>query len=167
MLNAVGGVMIEVRIADLNDVSELVRLRLAYFAEEFGELPQEKLDAIRRQLPQYFQEHLNRDCYCFAAQEKDSPKLCACAILCCTEKPANPHFPGGRCGYVLGVYTEQAFRGKGCATRMMQKLLEHSGTLGLDLVTLSASEMGRPIYEKLGFAVSRSVYTEMEMKIEK
>ena len=49
----------------------------------------------------------------------------------------------------------------------MQQLLAEAKRLGLDLVTLSASDMGRPIYEKLGFSVSRSKFTEMEITIEK
>ncbi|MBR6107731.1 MAG: GNAT family N-acetyltransferase [Oscillospiraceae bacterium] len=159
--------MISVRCAAEYDIPELVRLRLAYFEEEFGALPDAQLNAIRAQLPQYFAAHLGRDCYCFAAEKADGEGLCACAILCCQEKPANPHFPGGKSGLVLGVYTEPAYRGQGCATRIMQQLLAEAKRLGLDLVTLSASDMGRPIYEKLGFSVSRSKFTEMEITIEK
>ena len=159
--------MIEIGTAAASDIPELVRLRLAYFDEEFGTLPPEKLTAIREQLPLYFTAHLNRDCFCYTAKADGTAHACACAILCVTEKPANPHFPNGKTGYVLGVFTEQEYRGQGCATRIMQHLIADAKRLGLDLVTLSASDMGRPIYEKLGFTVSHSKFTEMELEIEK
>ena len=159
--------MIYIENASAADIPELVRLRLAYFDEEFGALPAQKLTAIRSQLPKYFAAHLNRDCFCYTAKDDCTGHACACAILCVTEKPANPRFPCGKTGYVLGVFTEPEFRGQSCATRIMQRLLEDAKRLGLDLVTLSASDMGRPIYEKLGFTVSHSDFTEMEIEIQK
>lgn len=157
--------MIPITTAGPADIPELVRLRLAYFDEEFGTLPKETTQAICAQLPQYFAAHLNRDCFCFAAKKPGTEQLCACAILCCTEKPANPSFPNGKSGYVLGVYTEPAYRGQGCATRMMELLIAEAKRLHLDIVTLSASDMGKPIYEKLGFRRSHSKFTEMELPL--
>ena len=79
-----------------------------------------------------------------------------------SEKPANPFFPNGRTGYVLGVFTEPAYRGKGIATRMMQLIQDIAKAHSLDQVTLSASDMGKRIYEKIGFRVKQSKFTEME-----
>ena len=53
-------------------------------------------------------------------------------------------------------------RRQGIASALMQMLLEKAKALRLDTVTLSASEMGRGIYEKLGFTVKESHFTEME-----
>ncbi len=152
---------IQIRMAEQTDIPALCRLRLAYFDEEFGTLPQEQLAAITLQLPQFFAEHLGKDCLTVAAA-LPTGELVANAILMISEKPANPFFPNGRTGYVLGVFTESAYRGQGIATRMMQRLLEESTVRRLDQVTLSASDMGKPIYEKLGFCVQHSKFTEME-----
>ena len=157
--------MIEVRIAGEADIPELVRLRLAYFDEEFGNLPEETDAHLRRQLPQFFTEHLNRDCFGFLAAAGPGGTPCASAILCCAAMAPNPRFPDGKKGCVLGVYTEPEYRGRGCATLLMQRLLQEADRLGLNLVELSASEMGRPIYEKLGFTVSHSHFTEMELSL--
>lgn len=152
---------ISVRLASKEDIPELVRLRLAYFDEEFGALPQAQLDAISAQLPPYFAAHLGTDCIAAAAALPDG-HLAACALLTVTENPANPSFPNGRQGYVLGVFTEPQHRGKGLATRIMQQILEEAKRLRLDTVRLSASDMGKGIYERLGFAVRESHFTEME-----
>lgn len=150
-----------IRLADKADIPELVRLRLAYFAEEFGTLAPEQIAAISAQLPQYFSEQLGSGCIAPAAVRPDGT-LAACALLTVSVKPANPFFPNGRTGYVLGVYTEPAERGKGLATAIMQLLQEEAKRLKLDQVTLSASDMGKPIYEKIGFHVKHSKFTEME-----
>lgn len=150
-----------VRLAEHTDIPELIRLRLAYFDEEFGVLPQEQLAAISAQLPQYFAAHLGADCIAVAAVLPDG-HLAACALLTVSENPANPSFPNGRSGYVLGVFTEPQHRGKGLATRVMRQLLEEAKQLRLDTVRLSASDMGKGIYERLGFAVRQTHFTEME-----
>ena len=155
--------MTEVRIAGTADIPALIRLRLEYFDEEFGRLPDETDARIREQLPLFFAEHLNRDCYGFLAAAEPGGEPCASAILCCSALPPNPRFPEGKKGYVLSVYTEPEHRGKGCATMLMQRLLDEAKRLGLNLVTLSASGMGKPIYEKLGFRVCKSHFTEMEI----
>ena len=79
-------------MAEEADIPALCRLRLAYFDEEFGDLPQEQLSAISAQLPAYFAEHLGRDCI-VAAAESPEGVLVANAILMISEKPANPFFP--------------------------------------------------------------------------
>ena len=155
----------QIRMAEQADIPALCRLRLAYFDEEFGKLPQEQLAAISAQLPVYFAEHLGKDCRTAAAVLPNG-ELAANAILMISEKPANPSFPNGRTGYVLGVFTEPAYRGQGIATRLMLRILEEAKTLRLDQVTLSASDMGKRIYEKIGFHVKRSKFTEMEWKPE-
>lgn len=150
-----------VRLAERSDIPELVRLRLAYFDEEFGALPQAQLDMISAQLPPYFAAHLGADCIAAVAALPDG-HLAACALLTVAENPANPSFPNGRSGYVLGVFTEPDCRGRGLATRIMQQILEEAKRLRLDTVRLSASDMGKGIYARLGFAVKESHFTEME-----
>lgn len=57
----------------------------------------------------------------------------------------------GQQGRVLNVYTDPAWRRRGCAERLMQALLAWSETRGLASVVLNASADGRPLYEGLGF----------------
>lgn len=150
-----------VRNAEAADIPALCRLRLAYFDEEFGSLPAAQTAAISAQLPQYFAAHLGKDCITAAAVLPDG-SLAANAILMVSEKPANPFFPNGRSGYILGVYTMPEYRRHGIATRLMQHIQTEAKRLKLDIVTLSASDMGKGIYEKIGFSVRHSKFTEME-----
>ena len=152
-----------IRLAVPADIPQLCRLRLAYFDEEFGVLPTDKTAAISAHLPVYFAQHLGTGCVAAVAEAEDGT-LVSNALLTVIEKPANPFFPCGRSGYVLGVFTEPAHRGNGLATQIMELILAEAKRLKLDTVTLSASDMGKRIYEKLGFTVKESKFTEMEWR---
>jgi GNAT superfamily N-acetyltransferase len=52
---------------------------------------------------------------------------------------------------VLNVYTEPAWRGKGIARALMQRLMQWATSEGIDRVVLHASNAGRPLYQSLGF----------------
>ncbi len=58
---------------------------------------------------------------------------------------------GGFEAYVLNVFTEPEHRGRGVARRVMREVLAWARREGAALVSLHASDMGRPIYEGLGF----------------
>ena len=56
-----------------------------------------------------------------------------------------------RAAGLLGMFTEPAWRGKGIARRIVQAAMRWSRERGYPRITLHASKMGRPVYEKLGF----------------
>ncbi|MBI2920222.1 MAG: GNAT family N-acetyltransferase [Planctomycetes bacterium] len=59
-----------------------------------------------------------------------------------------------RCGllpYLLSMYTEPEFRGKGLATRIVRAAEAWCRKRGLTKMTLHASRMGRGVYRKLGW----------------
>jgi GNAT superfamily N-acetyltransferase len=60
-------------------------------------------------------------------------------------------------GIVLNVYTEEAWRRRGVAERLMRHLLEWARVRGLVRVVLHASASGRPLYEKLGFVATNEM----------
>lgn len=64
-----------------------------------------------------------------------------------------PHLldPSAERAYILNVYTEPEYRGRGLATQLMQSALEFCEARHLTVITLHASPFGRPIYERMGF----------------
>jgi len=62
-----------------------------------------------------------------------------------------PGFKGGRQPYLLSMYTEHAFRGKGVATMIVEESIRWAKAKGFSRMTLHASDMGKSIYDKLGF----------------
>jgi len=57
----------------------------------------------------------------------------------------------GKWGHIANLYTEPGHRRRGLARRLMNTILDWCAVHGMDHVTLSASDEGRPLYESLGF----------------
>jgi len=53
--------------------------------------------------------------------------------------------------YILNVYTEPEHRARGLATLATRAAIEEARRRNIRVVSLHASDEGRPIYEKLGF----------------
>ena len=53
--------------------------------------------------------------------------------------------------YLLNVYTHPAHRGHGLARQLTEEAVAETRRRGIRIMSLHASEFGRPIYERLGF----------------
>lgn len=95
---------------NINDISALVELRIAYLLEDYEKLSENILTIIANNLHVYFQEHLNKDLLVFICRDKN--KIVSCCFLCVTEKPSNPTFINGKTGTILNVYTKPEYRKK-------------------------------------------------------
>jgi GNAT superfamily N-acetyltransferase len=62
-----------------------------------------------------------------------------------------------RQAYVLNVYTEPAHRRRGLSTRLVQETIAWCRAHEVTRVTLHASTLGRPVYERLGFAATNEM----------
>lgn len=82
----------------------------------------------------------------------DDGNVVGCATACYHEILPTRANPSGKRAYVLNVHTQQAYRGRGIATQLLTMLLEECRRREVTEVTLDASVMGKPVYEKLGFA---------------
>ena len=69
------------------------------------------------------------------------------------------HNPSGNKAYIMNMYTRPEFRRKGIAYRMLDLLVGDAKAKGVSFITLEATAMGRPLYEKYGFILMNN---EME-----
>jgi ribosomal protein S18 acetylase RimI-like enzyme len=53
--------------------------------------------------------------------------------------------------YLLNFYVDPAFRGRGLAQQMLDTAIAEARRRGIQVVSLHASKLGRPIYERSGF----------------
>lgn len=60
-------------------------------------------------------------------------------------------------GYVLNVYVEPAYRRRGLATALMKLAEAEFSRRGLGFAVLHATEVGRPVYQALGWAATREM----------
>ena len=61
------------------------------------------------------------------------------------------HNPTGRKAYLMNLYTAPQYRRQGIATRILTRLVEDAHRRGVTAISLEATAMGRPLYEKFGF----------------
>ena len=89
----------EYTFGTIADIPALIDMRTAYILEDFGELSPEDEAIMRKTLPDYFSEHLNRDCIAFLA--KDGETVVSVALLMILQKPCHPKMIHGKMGEVL------------------------------------------------------------------
>lgn len=53
--------------------------------------------------------------------------------------------------YLLNVYVDPAFRGRGLAKELLEVAMNDARRRGIKVMSLHASEFGRPLYERNGF----------------
>ncbi len=149
-----------VEIAGTEDIEALVKLRISYLIEDNGSLDAQDLAAIKKELPGYFQVHLDKDLFVYVI--RDGQTIASCAFLLIVEKPMSPAFINGRTGIVLNVYTCPAYRRGGCARMIMEALLSEAKRREISVIELKATEDGYPLYRSVGFVDDGSRYHMMK-----
>ena len=61
------------------------------------------------------------------------------------------HNPSGNKAYIMNMYTDPAYRRRGVAYQTLDLLVRAARDKGINFITLEATDMGRPLYEKYGF----------------
>lgn len=61
------------------------------------------------------------------------------------------HNPSGEKAYIMNMYTEPSYRRCGIAYRTLDLLVQEAKKRGIHAISLEATDMGRPLYEKYGF----------------
>lgn len=145
--------------AAINDIEELVNLRIAYLNEDYSGLSGDNEQRIKAALPKYYVKHLNRDLFVYVAREDI---IVSCAFLLIIEKPANPAFITGKTGTLLNAYTAPDYRRKGLAKTLLQNLLQDAKQMELDFIELKATQEGYCLYRDLGFEQEFSKYKSMK-----
>lgn len=142
--------MIEYRITTPEDIDLLMESRLVMLREVNHLAPDyEYSEELKNCSREYF---LNGDQTTVLAL--DDGKVAGCAsISYITVMPTFSHATGKR-SHLMNVYTDPSYRGQGIARTMVNMLIEDAWAKGATEISLDATTMGRPLYEKLGFKAS-------------
>ena len=70
--------------------------------------------------------------------------------------------PSEKKAYIMNMYTHPDYRRRGIAYKTLDLLVKDAKSMGITNISLEATDMGRPLYEKYGF-VKRN--HEMELPI--
>lgn len=148
-----------IRLATVEDVDELVRLRLD-FLKEVGNVEDgadgDELCALMRE---YLLRKLPTGEFLAWVAEGDGA-IVATSGVTLFERPPNGANPAGLEAYLSNMYTLPGWRGRGVGTALVATVVAHLKATPVKRVWLHATEEGRPVYAKAGF-----VPGEVEMEL--
>lgn len=78
-------------------------------------------------------------------------EVIGCATICYMNVLPTFDHPGGKRAHIMNVYTRNNYRRQGIAFQMMKMLIDEAEQIGVTEISLDATELGRPLYEKCGF----------------
>lgn len=136
--------------ATINDIDLLIKLRLDFLKEENPGITKEQEVAIIAQLEDYLIKHIDMGSFIGLIGSMNS-EIVSTVFLVIHEMPANPSNINGKTGTILNVYTYPIYRKKGYAHELMRIIIEQAKEEGLSSLNLSATAMGKSLYENLGF----------------
>ena len=81
----------------------------------------------------------------------DGGEIVATSGLTFSTMPPSFKVPNGKTAYIMNMYTLPSHRRQGVGTELFRRIVGEAVGAGCAKITLSATDMGRPLYEKYGF----------------
>lgn len=149
--------MIEYRKANIDDIDELVNIRIEFLKEAQNFEPNSDDLVIKESLFNYFNKALNNNSFIAWIAIDDKKIIAICGLCFYTLLPLYGNPSGGN-AYITNVYTKSTYRHRGIANYLFEKIIKEAKYLGYTRLCLHATDKGRQLYKKYGF---RDVNMEM------
>ena len=134
------------RLSTIEDIPVLIDLRKKQLVDE-GQSSDVDMD---QELTEFFNKHF-ADNTLIEWMAEDDGKIVATAAVMLIEFPPAFTNPSGIKGYITNMYTDPKYRGRGMAKELLNKVLAEARDIGVKNILLAASDMGKPVYRKVGF----------------
>ena len=148
------------RKAGLADIDALIQLR-ADFMACFGPLGEKGREALGNYRAFLLEGMTDGSFVQWLAE--NSGELAADGQIAATGSvsfyrlPPTARRPNGRACYIGNMFTYPAHRNRGLAGEILRLLADEARAAGCGVLSLHASEQGRPLYEKFGFAAAHDM----------
>jgi len=116
-----------------------------------GDYTRAELDAADRRYRRWVRRMSRAKRFLAWIAEDDRGRPIGSGALWLTEAQPRPRDPGPYRPYVLSMYTDPRHRGAGVASAIVRHAVQYAKDRRYSRITLHASEMGRPVYARLGF----------------
>ena len=145
--------------ANLDDIELLVKSRIIVLREANHLDDSADMSEVKAQSYDYYRKAiLNGECIVYLVFDDD--KLVGCGGVSFFRVMPTCHNPTGKKAYLMNIYTSPEYRRKGIAYKTLDLLIKATRETGINHITLEATAMGRPMYEKYGFT---KMNDEMEL----
>ncbi len=151
-----------IRRIELNDIEKLVFHRIDYLAEMQSDRPNEYKEILQSELITFFHKSIIDNSFwgliaLYGGQEV------AYAGMIVNQIPGDFNRATYREGAILNVYTIPTARRRGVSRLILKQLLVESKLLGITKVGLHSSDLGKVLYQSLGFETPIYPYLELSM----
>ena len=145
--------------ATMEDIDELVRTRIIVLRAA-NKLPDdEDMFVVEKESYAYYRRALETGEH-IAYLVYDNGKFIGAGGVSFYQVMPTYHNPTGKRAYIMNMYTASEYRRQGIAFHTLDLLVKDIRKQGVSQITLEATEMGRPLYEKYGFI---KMVDEMEL----
>ena len=117
------------------------------------------MSEVKKQSYEYYQCSLQNDMH-LAYLIFDDEKFVGAGGISYFQVMPTYHNPTGKKAYIMNMYTKPDYRRQGIAFKTLDLLVTDAKMKGITAISLEATDMGRPLYEKYGFI---KMYNEMEL----
>ena len=149
----------EYKRATMEDIDELVRTRIIVLRAA-NKLPDdEDMFVVEKESYAYYRRALETGEH-IAYLVYDNGAFVGAGGVSFYQVMPTYHNPTGKKAYIMNMYTAPEYRRKGIAIHTLDLLVKDVREQGVSQITLEATEMGRPLYEKYGFV---KMEDEMEL----
>ncbi|HNX64651.1 MAG TPA: GNAT family N-acetyltransferase [Oscillospiraceae bacterium] len=148
----------EIRKAVSEDIPKILDNRM-FFVSGFCKC--ELSNDFRENTLKYLKENIGRDDF-LAWLAFDNDEIKSIVVMSIYKVLPTVTNISGKHGLILNVWTHEDYRRQGLAYMLLKNIISQAKAKGVDRVSLKATDMGRLVYEKLGF---KDLSGEMELKI--
>ena len=147
------------RRATIEDLDELVRTRIEVLRAANKLDERVDMSEVERQSRDYYTKALADGSHT-AYLVYDGDKFVGAGGVSYFRVMPTYHNPSGEKAYIMNMYTAPEYRRKGIAFKTLDLLVRDAKERNVKAISLEATDMGRPLYEKYGFV---KMNDEMEL----
>ncbi len=145
--------------ATIEDIEVLTETRIEVLRAANKLSADTNMDEVRKQSYDYYEKALSDGTH-IAYLIFDENQIVGTGGVSLFRVMPTYHNPSGKKAYIMNMYTKPMYRRRGIAYKTLDKLIKDVKSKGITAISLEATDMGRPLYEKYGFV---KMNDEMEL----
>jgi len=149
----------EFKKASIDDIDILTETRIIVLRAANKLSDDVDMSAVKRESYNYYKEALINDNH-VAYLVFDCDKFVGAGGVSFFKVMPTYNNPTGRKAYIMNMYTSPKYRRQGIAIKVLDLLVTEAKNRGITAISLEATDMGKPLYERYGFV---KMNDEMEL----
>ena len=139
-----------IKKATVEDVHEIVKLRRIMF-ESMGYTNKNQLEKADISAERYFYESFQNKSFHGWVAKTAAGNIISTVGAVIDQHPPGPSNLSGKIAYIMNLCTIHEYRRQGIACELMKTAIEWIKQNDLSVISLHSTDMGRKLYEQLGF----------------